>query len=39
MDIQIKNIFFLGAGKVGGLSISVINDKCHNISANVIDIE
>ena len=34
----IKNICCIGAGYVGGPTMSVIADKCPNISVNVVDI-
>tara|TARA_Y100000589_G_scaffold195933_1_gene185230 strand:+ start:340 stop:1782 length:1443 start_codon:yes stop_codon:yes gene_type:complete len=37
MDIEIKNICCIGAGYVGGPTMSVIADKCPNININVVD--
>ena len=38
MAITIKKICCIGAGYVGGPTMSVIADKCPNISVNVVDI-
>ena len=38
MAITIKNICCIGAGYVGGPTMSVIADRCPNISVNVVDI-
>ena len=37
MDLTIKNICCIGAGYVGGPTMSVIADKCPNLSVNVVD--
>ena len=37
MIAEIKNICCIGAGYVGGPTMSVIADKCPNISINVVD--
>tara|TARA_B100000886_G_scaffold54682_1_gene33560 strand:- start:26249 stop:27697 length:1449 start_codon:yes stop_codon:yes gene_type:complete len=37
MIVEIKNICCIGAGYVGGPTMSVIADKCPNISINVVD--
>ena len=36
--MEIKNICCIGAGYVGGPTMSVIADKCKNINVNVVDI-
>ncbi len=38
MSIQIKNICCIGAGYVGGPTMSVIADKCPALTVNVVDI-
>ena len=38
MSTRIKNICCIGAGYVGGPTMSVIADKCPNIQINVVDI-
>ena len=38
MSLRIRNICCIGAGYVGGPTMSVIADKCPNIIINVIDI-
>ena len=38
MNIQIKNICCIGAGYVGGPTMSVIADKCPQIRVNVVDV-
>ena len=38
MKIKIKNICCIGAGYVGGPTMSVIADKCPEININVVDI-
>ena len=38
MEIRIKNICCIGAGYVGGPTMSVIADKCPHIQVNVVDI-
>ncbi len=38
MTKHIKNICCIGAGYVGGPTMAVIADRCHNISVNVVDI-
>ena len=38
MKISIKNICCIGAGYVGGPTMSVIADKCPSIKINVVDI-
>ena len=38
MTISIKNICCIGAGYVGGPTMSVIAEKCPDIKVNVIDI-
>ena len=38
MTIQIKNICCIGAGYVGGPTMSVIADKCPALTVNVVDI-
>ena len=38
MSIQIKNICCIGAGYVGGPTMSVIADKCPSLTVNVVDI-
>ena len=38
MEISIKNICCIGAGYVGGPTMSVIADRCPNIKVNVVDI-
>ena len=37
MTFEIKNICCIGAGYVGGPTMSVIADKCPNIKVNVVD--
>ena len=37
MTISVKNICCIGAGYVGGPTMSVIADKCRDISVNVVD--
>ena len=37
-EIRIKNICCIGAGYVGGPTMSVIADKCPHIQVNVVDI-
>ena len=37
MKFEIKNICCIGAGYVGGPTMSVIADKCPNININVVD--
>ena len=37
MKSPIKNICCIGAGYVGGPTMSVIADKCHDIKVNVVD--
>ncbi len=37
MTLKIKNICCIGAGYVGGPTMSVIADKCPNIEVNVVD--
>ncbi len=37
MNTEIKNICCIGAGFVGGPTMSVIADKCPNININVVD--
>ena len=37
MKAEIKNICCIGAGYVGGPTMSVIADKCPNININVVD--
>ncbi len=37
MKTEIKNICCIGAGYVGGPTMSVIADKCPNININVVD--
>ena len=39
MKKKIKNICCIGAGYVGGPTMSVIADKCPNIIVNVVDID
>ena len=36
--LNIKNICCIGAGYVGGPTMSVIADKCPNIIINVVDL-
>ena len=36
--MKISNICCIGAGYVGGPTMSVIADKCHDIDINVVDI-
>ena len=36
--IKIKNICCIGAGYVGGPTMSVIADQCHHIQVNVVDL-
>ena len=38
MNIQIKNICCIGAGYVGGPTMSVIADRCPQIRVNVVDV-
>ncbi len=38
MKVSIKNICCIGAGYVGGPTMSVIADKCPEINVNVVDI-
>ncbi len=38
MEISIKNICCIGAGYVGGPTMSVIAEKCPEINVNVVDI-
>ncbi len=38
MKIKIRNICCIGAGYVGGPTMSVIADRCPNISVNVVDV-
>ncbi len=38
MTFKIKNICCIGAGYVGGPTMSVIADKCKNIDVNVVDV-
>ena len=38
MSIEIKNICCIGAGYVGGPTMSVIADRCPNLKVNVVDI-
>ena len=38
MEFKIKNICCIGAGYVGGPTMSVIADKCPEININVVDI-
>ena len=38
MNIKIKNICCIGAGYVGGPTMSVIADNCPNIKINIVDI-
>ena len=38
MSSKIKNICCIGAGYVGGPTMSVIADKCPYLSVNVVDI-
>ena len=37
--MQIKNICCIGAGYVGGPTMSVIADKCSDIKVTVVDID
>ena len=37
--MKIRNICCIGAGYVGGPTMSVIADKCHNLDVNVVDID
>ena len=37
MKTNIKNICCIGAGYVGGPTMSVIADNCPDISVNVVD--
>ena len=37
MTTEIKNICCIGAGFVGGPTMSVIADKCPDININVVD--
>ena len=37
MNTEIKNICCIGAGYVGGPTMSVIADKCPNINVDVVD--
>ena len=36
--MEIKNICCIGAGYVGGPTMAVIADKCHNINVEVVDL-
>ena len=38
MNFKIRNICCIGAGYVGGPTMSVIADRCHDIKVNVVDI-
>ncbi len=38
MKIEIKNICCIGAGYVGGPTMAVIADRCHDIQINVVDV-
>ena len=38
MEFKIKNICCIGAGYVGGPTMSVIADKCPEIQVNVVDL-
>ena len=38
MNIEIKKICCIGAGYVGGPTMAVIADNCHNIEIKVVDI-
>ena len=38
MGLKIKNICCIGAGYVGGPTMSVIADRCPNITINVVDL-
>ena len=38
MFIKVKNICCIGAGYVGGPTMSVIADKCPHIKVNVVDV-
>ena len=38
MSLVIKNICCIGAGYVGGPTMSVIADRCPNIRVNVVDV-
>ena len=38
MTIEIKNICCIGAGYVGGPTMSVLADKCPEIQINVVDL-
>ena len=38
MSFEIRNICCIGAGYVGGPTMSVIADKCPEITVNVVDI-
>jgi len=39
MKIKIKNICCIGAGYVGGPTMAVIADNCHNVEINVVDLD
>ena len=39
MNMKIKNICCIGAGYVGGPTMSVIADKCPNLTIYVVDID
>ena len=36
--MNIKNICCIGAGYVGGPTMAVISDKCHDIQVEVVDL-
>ncbi len=38
MNIEVKRICCIGAGYVGGPTMAVIADNCHDIQVNVVDI-
>ncbi len=38
MPFEISNICCIGAGYVGGPTMSVIANKCPNLNINVVDI-
>ena len=38
MTFEIKNICCIGAGYVGGPTMSVLADKCPEIQINVVDL-
>ena len=38
MNIEVKKICCIGAGYVGGPTMAVIADNCHDIQVNVVDI-